>query len=143
VKNIQVRTSEELDAQDQNLQAMILELLLSFRATTEERQLADIRRALELKVQEAAQSNRSFLNEQISRRERTLEDEELTEDQRQKIAQELEVLRQGTTAGAGLLSDIIERQLTIKREEAARETNPYRRRDIERDIRKLERRLET
>src|SRR5690606_20624357 len=143
VKNIQVRTSEELDAQDLNLQAMILELLLSFRATTEERQLADIRRALELKIQEAAQSNRSFLDEQISRRQRMLEDEGLTDDQRQKITQELDLLMQGTTSGAGLLSDIMERQLAIKREEAARETNPYRRREVERDIRNLERRLET
>lgn len=143
VKNIQVRTSEELDAQDQNLQSMILELLLSFRATTAERQLADIRRALELKIQEAAQSNRSFLDEQIGRRERMLEDEGLTEDLRQKIVQELDILRQGTTSGAGLLSATIERQLAIKREEASRETNPYRRRDLERDIRNLERRLET
>ncbi|NMM49667.1 eCIS core domain-containing protein [Marinigracilibium pacificum] len=143
VKNIQERTREELDAQDQNLQAMILELLLSFRATTDERQLADIRRALELKVQEAAQSNRSFLDEQISRRESTLEDEELTEEQRDKVNQELTILRQGTAAGAGLLSDIIERQLAIKREQLTRETNSYRRRDIERDIRNLERRVET
>src|SRR5690606_17618877 len=56
---------------------------------------------------------------------------------------ELDLLMQGTTSGAGLLSDIMERQLAIKREEAARETNPYRRREVERDIRNLERRLET
>lgn len=143
VKNIQERTREELRAQDENLQAMILEMLLSFRATTDETELAGIRRGLELKVQEAAQSNRSFLDEQIRRRERELENEELEEDLRTKINQELTILRQGTTDSAGLLSNIIDRQIAIKRAELARETNPYRRRDIERDISNLERRLET
>jgi len=143
VKSIHNRTREELRAQDQNLQAMILELLLSFRAATNEEQLADIRRALNLKVQEAAQSNRSFLEAQISRRERELENDELAEEHRAKINQELAILRQGTTTGSGLLSDIIERQIALKRAQLAKERNPYRQRDIERDIRNLERRLET
>lgn len=145
VKNIQDRTREELRAQDDNLQAMILELLISFRVATDETQLANIQRALALKVQEAAQSNRSFLERQIQEREEALGEEGIEEELITKINQELTILRAGTTQGAGLLSDIIERQLAIKRAEhaALADFDIYRRRDLERQIRQLERRVET
>ncbi len=146
VKEIQARTRQELESQDLNLQAGIQELLLSFRMTTDATQLTAIRQMLEVKVQEAAQSNRSFLNDEIRTRETELTRPELPDTTRTKIADEIAILRQGTAAGSGLVSEIIARQIAIKQREleaAERSGNPYTTRDIRHQIEQLRQRLET
>ncbi|TAD86588.1 MAG: DUF4157 domain-containing protein [Bacteroidetes bacterium] len=147
VKEIAARTRQELDAQDQNLQASILELLISFRTITDERQLQAISRMLEIKIQEAAQSNRGFLQQQINTRQQALAAPNLPETLQQKINAELTLLRQGTAADSGLISAIISRQIVLKEQELAdaraRNAGPFTERDIQRQIAQLRSRLTT
>ncbi len=147
VREIQQRTQQELDSQEQNLQANILELLISYRLTTDARQLTTIRQALELKVQEASQSNRSFLETQIAERRQQLTNTEaqIPDDVRQKINEEIEILSVGVQSGSGLLSMIFLRQIALKEAELAeaRISNPQNVSRLEREIGMLRRRLGT
>jgi hypothetical protein len=147
VKEITARSTSELNAQDQNLQAAILELLISFRTSTDATQLAALRRMLNIKIQEAAQSNRSFLQEQVTRREAELVRPDLGDALRQKITEELDLLRRGTAAGSGLISNIIAQQIALKEQELAnviaRGAGPFAERDIRRQLDQLRSRLAT
>lgn len=146
VKEIQERTRQELDAQDQTLQANILELLIAYRITTDAGQLRTIRQQLELKIQEAAQSNRRFLEEEITNRQDQLGQPDVADDIKQKLREEIDILQQGTRSSSGTIAMIITRQIQLKEIEleAARQRNDTLRiRQIERDMETLRSRLLT
>ena len=152
VKNIKDQVRQELDAQDQNLQASIFELLTAYRTTTDQTQLQNVRRLLELKVQEAAQTNRSFLQERIREREQLLNPDStatqtgtIPDDVRQKITEELEILRGGTQSQSGTLAMIFTRQITLKEQELeeARRSRPLDVSRLERELDMLRSRLST
>lgn len=149
VKEIQKHAEQELKNQDEDLQATILNLLLAYRKEKEAEKLADIRMQLEWKVQEAAQTNRSFLDEQIKNRQDQLKN--LTgnsDDNKQKIEEELKILGQGTAASSGTIGLIITRQLQIKEHELEElekdpATNYYKIRDLKKELDTLRDRLGT
>jgi hypothetical protein len=146
VKEIQERTRQELDAQDDTLKANILELLIAYRITTDAGQLGTIRQQLELKVQEAAQSNRHFLEEQITTRQQQLGQPDVAEDVLQKLREEIDILQQGTRASSGTIAMIITRQIELKEREleaARRRGDGLRIGQIERDLERLRSRLLT
>ncbi len=154
VKEIQARTAQEMTSQRQNLESVILELLLSYRLTPDEAQRLPIRQALEIKVQEAAQTHRSFLNTEIQNRrdnlqlrqhereERGVTDADPVED---RIREEIAILSQGTAEGSGLISAIIANQIVVKQREME-QLSPgdiYRARDLRHQIEQLQHRLGT
>jgi hypothetical protein len=153
VKEIQARARDEISAQSQNLESTILELLLSFRMETNAENLRTIRAQLELKVQEAAQTNRPFLDTQIEQRQTALQSLPAPEEgvadpnqsRREKLNEEISILQQGTRASSGTLAMILTRQIQIKERELAAipEWDRFRRRDAERQLETLRRRLST
>jgi len=149
VKEIKEHAEKELKNQDEDLQAAILNLLLAYRNEKETSKLADIRMQLEWKVQEAAQTNRSFLDEQIKTRQDQLKALATgNDDARQKIEEELKILGQGTLAASGTIGLIITRQLQVKEHELEElekdpATNYYKIRDLKKEIETLRDRLGT
>jgi hypothetical protein len=154
VKEIQARTAQEMTSQRQNLESVILELLLSYRLTTDEAQRLPLRQALEIKVQEAAQTHRSFLNTEIQNRSDNLQIRQHDREERgvteadpveDRIREEIAILSQGTVEGSGLISAIIANQIVVKQRELAQLSSGdiYRARDLRHQIEQLQHRLGT
>jgi hypothetical protein len=146
IKEIQKQTGDELKSQNTNLQAVIVELLLNYQNTTDATQLKALKEQLEVKVQEAAQSNSSFLNDQIASLEKLGQEEARPKDQKDRIAELLIILKQGISPGAGLISAIIEKQIVIKKQElelAKKSGDPIKIREVKDELEQLERRGET
>ena len=146
VKEIKERTEKELEAQDVNLQAVIEEMLLNYQFATDAIQVAALRESLEWKVQEAAQSNRVFLQAKIVELEKRALQEGLKPETLQRVKDEIEILQHGTKAGSGLISDILSHQITLKNlelEKANKDGNRLAATRLEKEIEQLTSRLST
>lgn len=123
IRELERRSKEELAAQDAELQARILELLVSYRHASEPAKNGPIREELEFKVQQAAQSNRIFLEAEIKWLKEQLSRKSGNDKEYTDIAASIAILEQGTGKNSGLISEILKRHLKIKEREIEKNKN--------------------